>query len=364
MTERKKQKEFREKISHFLREKLEELKIRKGENSEDYKALYLQYHMSYNEKEESSEVNLRHWHADMDIESQEHGLERLYTKTLAIEPTMVCAAHCRYCLRSNYDIFTLREDELLNVAKFCGSNNTRDQVNEVLITGGDPLIVPNRLNYLIEALIEYAPNIKIMRIATRLPLQDPYRIDNNVYEIFRKHRDIVNFELATQINHPAELFPEAVKVFKEFRDMGVTIYSQNVLLKSVNDKIKTLINLYNRLREMGIEAHYLFHCIPLRGTHSFRTTVEKGLQLARELTNSGKISGRIKPMYALMTEIGKITLYEGTILDKNKERNEVLVQSLYQYEERLKNNPNWKLPRTAEVDENGYLRIWYLDGED
>ena len=364
MAGKKQQREFKEKISPFLREKMEKIKIEKGENSEDYQALYLQYSISDKEKEQSSEANVRHWEADLDIESQPQGVERLYSKSVVIEPTMVCVAHCRYCLRANYNIFTLKEDELTNIAKFCGSNNLKNQINEVLITGGDPLIVPKRLNYLVETLIEYAPNITIMRIATRLPSHDPYRIDNNVYEIFRKHNERVNFELATQINHHVELFPETVEVFQKFRKMGIPIYSQNILLKGVNDKIETLISLYNNLRKIGIEPHYLFHCVPMRGMHHFRTTVEKGLRLARELTNSGKISGRVKPMYALMTDIGKITLYEGTILDKNKKTNEILVQSSYKYEERLKNNPNWKLPKTAEVDENGYLRMWYLDGSD
>ncbi len=364
MAGEKQQREFIEKISPFLREKIEEIKIKKGENSEDYQALYLQYAISGKEKEQSTEKNVRHWEADVDIESHIHGIERLYSKSVVIEPTMVCAAHCRYCLRANYDIFTLKEDELINIAKFCGSDNTKRQVNEVLITGGDPLIVPKRLNYLVEVLIEYAPNIKIIRIATRLPHHDPSRIDNNVFEIFKKHKDKVDFELATQINHPAELFPETIEIFDKFRKMGVPIYSQNILLKGINDNIKTLVCLYNKIREIGIEPHYLFHCVPMRGMHHFRTTVEKGLRLARELTNSGKISGRIKPMYALMTDIGKITLYEGTILEKNKERNEIFVQSAYKYEDRLKNNTNWKLPKTAEIDENGYLRTWYLDGED
>lgn len=354
--------EFREKISPFLKNKMEEIKNKKGENSEDYQALYLQYTALDEEKQESSEANRRHWEADMNIESQEHGIERLYSKSVVIEPTMVCAAHCRYCLRANYDIFTLKEDELTNIAKFCGSDNLKNQVNEVLITGGDPLIVPKRLNYLVDALIEHAPNIKIMRIATRLPQHDPLRIDNNIYEIFRKHRDKVNFELATQTNHSVEFFPETVEIFETFKGMGVPVYSQNVLLKGINDNVETLVNLYNKMREIGIEAHYLFHSVPMRGMHHYRTTVEKGIQLIKELTNSGKISGRVKPMYALMTDIGKITLYDGAILEKNKERNEILVQSSYKYEDRLKNNPNWKLPKTAEVDKNGYLRMWYLDG--
>ena len=69
-------------------------------------------------------------------------------------------------------------------------------------------------------------------------------------------------------------------------------------------------------------------------------------------------------MYALMTDIGKIILYEGTILKRNKKRNEILVQSAYMFNDRLRNNPNWKLPENAQVDKDGYLRMWYLDGDD
>jgi lysine 2,3-aminomutase len=174
----------------------------------------------------------------------------------------------------------------------------------------------------------------------------------------------VRFEIATQINHPVDLFPETIEVFGNFQAMGISIYSQNVLIKNVNDNIGTLVSLYNKMRENGIEAHYLFHCVPMRGIHHYRTTVAKGLRLAKELTNSGLISGRVKPMYALMTDIGKITLYDGTILRKDEKRNMILLKSSYKYEDRMKNNPDWQIPKTAEVDDDGYLRIWYLDGSD
>ena len=356
--------EFREKISPFLKNKMNEIKNTKGEESKDYQALYRQYKLLDDEKTESSEANKRHWEADIDIESHVKGVERLYNKSVVIEPTMVCATHCRYCLRANYDIFTLNEGEIKTIAKFCGKNNLKKLVNEVLITGGDPFIVPKRLDLLIESLIEYAPNIKIMRIATRLPQHDPLRIDNNIYEIFRKHSDMVRFELATQINHSVEFFDETIKIYNTFRSMGIPIYSQNVLLKGVNDDIDSLVDLYNKMRENGIEAHYLFHCVPMRGMHHYRTSVDKGLRLARELTNSGMVSGRAKPMYALMTDIGKITLYDGTNIKKDFKRNMILVKSAYKYNDRLENNPNWKLPQSAEIDEDGYLRVWYLDGSD
>jgi lysine 2,3-aminomutase len=355
---------FNEKITSFLMEKLEQIKQLKGENSKEYNAIYLQYKKLPLEDEVEVEANERHWEADLNMEGSLSGLERLYRRSLVIEPTLVCAAHCRYCLRANYSMFTLTPEEITRIAKFCGSPGIREQVNEVLITGGDPFLVPNQLDFLFEGFIEYAPNIKIIRIGTRLPIHNPLRIDDTIFSIFTKYMDKVRFEVATQINHPADLFPETLDVFRQFRNMGITVYSQNVLLKGINDDLETLVELYDSLRQNDIEAHYLFHCVPMRGMHHFRTSVGKGLELAKQLTNGGLVSGRCKPMYALMTDIGKITLYEGTILKKDEEKNSIYLQSFYKYTDRLESNPNWKLPENAEVDKNGYLRIWYLDGKD
>jgi len=358
---------FREKISPFLRRKMEELKSTLGEDSPEYRALHLQYVISDIEKAAAPEANLRHWEADMAVETQEHalrGLERLYANSMVIEPTMICAAHCRYCLRANYDIFTLSDGELREIARFCGGEGGEGGVTEVLVTGGDPLVVPRRLNTLLESLVEHAPNIRTVRIGSRLPVQDPERVDTNVYELLRKFAGLIRIEIGTQINHEVELFPESREVFENFRARGVKVYSQNVLLKGVNDDTDALVRLYRTLRLLDIEPHYLFHSVPMMGMHHLRTTVARGLQLARELCNSGEVSGRGKPMFALMTDIGKITLYEGTVQGRNEENNHVLVKSCYKYADRMKFNPDWQLPRTAQVEDDGYLSVWYLDGVD
>jgi lysine 2,3-aminomutase len=357
--------DFIEKIPLYLKRKMNDILETKGESDGGYQALHLQYARTEAERLGASEANMKHYEAAMSDEQETVGLrgvERLYRRCVVIETTMVCAAHCRYCLRANYDLFTLSEDELVATAKYLGSGSIKDEVHEVLITGGDPLIIPRKLDVLLEAIVEYAPNIKTARIATRLITQDPERIDNNVFNAFRK-RPGLRLELATQINHPVEFFPEAVDRFRGFDEIGVKIYSQNVLLKGVNDELDTLVELYDGIRECNIEAHYLFHAIPLKGTHHLRPTVAKGIELARKLTASGYISGRAKPMFALMTEIGKITLYDGTVLGRN-ENNQILIQSGYSYAERMRWNPGYRLPQTAMVDENGVLRIWYLDGED
>lgn len=356
---------FQEKISPFLKGKMELLRNNYGLDSEQYQALYLQYVKQEIESAPEAESNQRHWEADIaiDNESEVRGIERLYTQSMVIEPTMICASHCRYCLRANYEIFSLTEDELLKIAKYSGSTQIRDTLSEVLITGGDPLVVPKRLKYLIEALIQYAPNIRRVRIGTRLPLHDPNRVDNNIFEIFRRHSDKIRFEVATQINHEVELFPESVKIFQQIRELGVKVYAQNVLIKGVNDNIGALVNLYQRLRDMDVEAHYLFHSVPMRGMHHLRTSVNRGLDLASQLTNSGRISGRVKPMFALMTDIGKVTLYQGSIIEKTSD-NYILLKTSYNYSERLKLNPSWILPKTASVADDGTLIIKYLDGKD
>lgn len=344
---------------------MKKIKDEFGEDSEEYKALFFQYKKLENENAKTQESNLKHWEGGLAEKSDNielRGLERLYCRSLVIEPTKICAAHCRYCLRAHYDLFTLKENDLKGIAEFCGSKNVKDNLAEVLITGGDPLIIPQRLHLLVELLLEKAPNIRIIRIGSRLMTQDPERVDNNVYGIF-KNKPGIRFEIGTQINHPIEFFEESIETFKEFFKLGVKIYSQNILLRNINDNINCLIKLYDIMRELDIEPHYLFHCVPMRGMHHFRTTVTKGIELTKSLVNSGYISGRAKPMFALMTDIGKIIPYEGTILRKNS-FGQILIQSAYKYQDRMRWNPYWELPKTAEIDDKGYLRVWYLDGED
>ena len=355
---------FPEKVTKFLRDKLDLLRTTYGSESNHYRGLALQYLAGEHEGVASIEKNIKHYEAGLALQAVSGaipGIERLYRKTLVIEPTLMCLAHCRYCLRSNYAKHTLTERQLVETAKYCGNEENRLQLNEVLITGGDPLIIPQRLEVLLNALIDHAPNISIVRIGTRLPSQDPQRIDDNIVRLFR-NKPTLRFEIATQINHPAEMFPEVVEAFKRLEALGVKIYSQNVLLKGVNDDAEVLIDTYNILRGHNVEAHYLFHCIPMKGIHHLRTSVGRGLDLAKTLTGSGRISGRAKPIYAAMTDVGKIIFYEGSIVAR--EGRKLLLQSQYRHEERVAWNPSWRLPPAAEIDPEGRLRVWYIDGED
>lgn len=312
---------------------------------------------------ETAEHNDRHWHAEGQLP---FGLERLYDNSAVIDLTMKCNSHCRYCLRGKYQNFgTLTEQQIDEVVEYLSHSGVR----EVLITGGDPLLAKDALNYLVLSCVRRAPDIKIYRIATRLFTHEPKLIDleliqNISYLLFKND---CMLEIATQINHASEFTPDSIQMIKFITSIGVKIYAQNVLLKGVNDNLDDLVNLYNMIRYTGMESHYLFHCVPMRGISHFRTSVMKGLKLADQLVNSGLISGRCKPQYALMTDIGKVTLIEGSIIKSSFDSNfnsVLTIKTSYTKAQREFNNEHYIFPESVHVMDDGYLCVDYLDGND
>ena len=356
---------FVEKLTPYLQQKLVEASEKYGINSEEYKAFEKQYLKSTKEDEINHEDRLRHYQAEIHVHYQGkplRGVERLYRRTILLEPTMVCAAHCRWCLRGQYPQFGLTEEEITTFSKYCSSDEVKHDLKEILITGGDPLMVPKRLEFIFSQINKFAPNIEIIRIGTRVPVQDPLRVDTELISILKSVNPI-KLEIGTNINHPSELSVESRKAYADLYKAAFKIYDQTVLLKGVNDNANVLNELYDEFRYLGIEAHYLFHCIPMQGMGHHRTSVQRGLEISSQVINSGGVSGRAKPMYTLMTDLGKITLIHGTILERN-EKNELLIQSHYTIDDFKYRNPSWELPKSAFVDNNGLLRVWYPDGND
>ena len=149
----------------------------------------------------------RHHYATSPAVLKEHlsfGVERLYKRVAVIMPTNVCAAHCRWCLRACYGEFTLSEAELRTAVKYCNSD---PNLYEVLISGGDPLMTPRLLGSLLQYIVEDAPNIRVVRIASRVPLQAPERISEELIGLLGIYKSL-RIELGTHINHASELFPE------------------------------------------------------------------------------------------------------------------------------------------------------------
>lgn len=352
-------KEFRELISPFLRRKMAEAEA-KGDQTV-LRVLTREYVESALETNITSQEGLKHYDAASAVEWEGkpvNGIERLYRRVMLFELVQQCAAHCRYCLRRNYEPWYHSREDIQRGARYIGRAPGHEELREILVTGGDPGIVPDKLDALLEALSEAAPQIATVRVATRVPIHQPDLVNDRFLEVLRKKRPF-RVEIATHINHAAELFPEVEAAYRRLLDVVPWIYNQAVLLKGVNDTVEELLDMCDRVRALGIENHYLFHCVPIGGLSSWRPPLAQALKLARQVSQSGRISGRAKPKFALMTSIGKITLYEGSILERKPGR--YLLRSEYRYEERKRWNPHWEMPPNAFADQNGHLCMWYED---
>lgn len=353
--------EFTQIVSEYLMELMDRVKNEYGIESGEYKALYYQYVKTDSELLKAKESNKKHYEAVVD--NQEIGLkyvERLYKRQATIDLTTACSAHCRYCLRQNYDNILLNSDDEDAIIQYL----SRDRyLREILITGGDPLLVVDKLVHIMKRIIAEAPNIKIIRIGTRLPVQNPNKLDKKIVDFFYDNREKVFFEIALQINHVIELQTPTRCCINELQQAGVTIYAQNVLLKNVNSSIQDLVELYDALRYEHIESHYLFHPVPISRTAQFRMPITEFLQLAKQLTASGEIPGRSKPMFSLMTDVGKCTLYDG-ILSNKDDNGYYQINTAYSLEERLKWNPKYELPESARIGKDGTIIVKYLDGSE
>jgi lysine 2,3-aminomutase len=351
---------FPEKVSPYLKQHYQAALNAPDENPDLLNVLALQYINDARENAFSPTEGLRHSgkHVALMFEGMPvRGLERLYRRTVVVLPTLVCAAHCRWCLRGQYDVNHMSAAEIELAARYCGEDPRAAEITEVIVTGGDPLMDVARLRQVVTAFATFAPRVRRLRMGTRLPLHEPARINGAMLDLFREFHD--RLEMAVHVNHVAELLPEVRRALEDILSTGIRVYDQTVLLRGLNDSPAALENIVEALREYGIEMHYLYHCLPIRGMAHHRTTVDRGLELARRLTASGRISGRAKPDFTLISDVGKVIPYEGTILERRDGR--LLLQTGYSYAERLQFNPGWSLPDSASVDEDGLLRVWYQD---
>jgi lysine 2,3-aminomutase len=355
---------FREQISPFLKGKLRLLAEMYGIESPEYQGIARQYIRSDLESV-IDEARGRRRHYEAEMHGEEHGLnlkgvERLYRRTVLLEPTTACMAHCRWCLRGQYDIATLTPSEITAAMEYFAKDS---DIREILLTGGDPLTAVPALLFVLDKIEELVPNIEIVRIGTRVPMQDPERLNDALFDALQRKRKF-RLEVGINVCHPLEFWDESIRVIQKFNEVGVRVYNQHPLLKGVNDSAEILVSLYDAMRRHNVEAHYLFHAIPMLGMDHHRTSLSKGLQLASRLSSGGQFSGRSKPHYAAMTDIGKIVLYDGVIVERDEKENMILLRSGYRLEDRMRYNPSWKKPDSVEISDDGYMMVWYPDGVD
>jgi lysine 2,3-aminomutase len=224
------------------------------------------------------------------------GIVHRYPDRVLLKANHACAVYCRFCFRREMvgpeGIRPLSAAQLDAAMAYIAG---RREIWEVIVTGGDPLILsPRRIRDLM-ARLSRIEHVKVVRFHTRVPAVDPQRITPQLVEALKAPGKTT--WLALHANHPDELTPAAEAACARILDAGIPMVSQTVLLKGVNDAAATLEALMRRFVELRIKPYYLHHADLAPGTGHFRTTIAEGQALMRELR--GKVSGLCQPTYVL-----------------------------------------------------------------
>ncbi|MBU0680284.1 MAG: KamA family radical SAM protein [Proteobacteria bacterium] len=208
--------------------------------------------------------------------------------------TSQCAMYCRFCTRKRKvgTASMVISDDTIHA----GLNyiRTHPEIKDVLISGGDPLLLSDdRLDWLLSS-IRAIPSVEIIRIGSRVPCTLPMRITAKLCRILKKYHPLY---INTHFNHPDEITAEASLACKRLADVGIPLGCQTVLLKGVNDDATIMATLMRKLLTIRVKPYYLFQGDLTRGTNHFRTTIETGQKIMQQLI--GHTSGMAVPTYAV-----------------------------------------------------------------
>jgi lysine 2,3-aminomutase len=205
----------------------------------------------------------------------------------------VCASYCRFCTRRR----KVGDPEKIPMAQLESAFRYLEQhseIRDVIMSGGDPLLLSDRRLDEICARLRAIPHLEIIRIGSRVPCHLPERITPELCAILKKYHP---FYINTHFNHPDELTPAAVKGLGMLADAGIPLGCQTVLLKGVNDDPAVMKVLMQKLLTARVRPYYIYQCDQVAGAEHFRTTVEKGLEIVRALR--GWTSGLAVPHYVI-----------------------------------------------------------------
>ncbi len=222
------------------------------------------------------------------------GLVHRYPDRVLLLLTHKCSMYCRHCTRRRVvgcEDFSLSSGKLEKALGYIRQNR---QIRDVLMSGGDPLVMPD--NWLEDVIgrLRAIPHVEIIRIGTRTPVVLPMRITAGLLEMLRKYQPIW---INTHFNHPREITAESSQACERIADAGIPLGSQTVLLRGVNDDAGTLKELFTKLVKIRVRPYYLYQCDIAKGIGHFRTTVEQGIEIMRNIR--GYISGFAVPTYVI-----------------------------------------------------------------
>ena len=263
------------------------------------------------------------------------GLTHRYPDRVLFRATNFCSVYCRHCMRKRIFLEGEKARTYQEYDRMFEYIKKNKNIKEVLISGGDPLTLPNKkIGYILENLYRIE-HIDIIRIGSRELVVNPFRFyDEKLLELFEKYEKIW---LVTHFNHPDEITQETKQAVKNILSTGTPVLNQTVLLKGINDNEKIMEKLMRSLLKVKIKPYYLFFCDPTKGVLHFKTSLKKGIRIMEYLR--GRVSGLGIPTYAidLPAGMGKVPLLpdyivgedENHIIFKNYEGKTVKVSKSY-----------------------------------
>ncbi len=237
------------------------------------------------------------------------GLQHKYAETVLILATNRCATYCRHCFRKR--LVGLPTREILKRFEDAADYVERhSEINNVLISGGDPLMLSNEVIETFLKTLKKIDHLNFIRFGSRTPVTLPSRLsDPELLALFKKYSQIDRrLYIVTQFNHPREITPQSINAVSNLINAGVLMSNQTVLLRGVNDDPDTLATLMNKLVGIGVTPYYIFQCRPVKRvkTH-FQVPICEGVRIVEKA--KADCNGHSKRFKYIMSHItGKVEI--------------------------------------------------------
>jgi len=260
-----------------------------------------------------------------------------YPDRVLLFVTNQCPIYCRFCTRKRFvgSPGTLTPENLKQVCDYISEHK---EVRDIILSGGDPLLVVDRLLERVLKALRGIPHLEIIRIGTRVPGTLPSRITPELCDMLKKYHPLY---MNLHFNHPDEITSEVARACGMLADAGIPLGSQTVLMEGINDDPEVMKRLMQKLLTIRVKPYYIYQADLVEGTAHFRTRVEKGLKLITALR--GHTSGMAVPHFVIDAPQGggKVAILPEILLHIDDEK--VIVKN---YEEKIFKYPQPKPKRS------------------
>lgn len=217
-----------------------------------------------------------------------------YSDRVLFLVTDFCSVYCRFCTRKHFtgnDQAFIKENDYKMALSYIQSHSG---IREVILSGGDPLTLSDEKLDRILFDLRRIDHIEIIRIGTRMPTVNPFRITHDLAKLFKQYKPVF---IMTHFNHPKELTLEAANAIERIVDNGTPVMNQMVFLNGINNHAAIVQALSRRLLFLRAKPYYMFQCDPSLGTDHFRISIEEAESIQKELW--GHLSGLAMPILSL-----------------------------------------------------------------